>query len=77
MLVHEYDRGKRHLEGEGPGPAHPVVEAPRGVSDAELQRLISEHGIILSMWLGEDEIIRGERERPGPPVRETSPRVYE
>ncbi len=26
-------------------------------------------------FLGEDQIMRGERERPGPPVRETSPGV--
>lgn len=77
VLIHEYDRGKRHHDGEDPGPAHPVVEALRGISDAELEALIREHGTILGMWLGEDEIVRGLRERPGPPVRETSPGVYE
>jgi hypothetical protein len=63
-------------ESEDPGPAHPVVEALRGTTDAELRRPMSEHGTVLGAWLGEDEIIRGERERPGPLVREASPGVY-
>lgn len=77
VLIHEFDRGGRHSGGEDPGPAHPVVEALREVSDADLKAMMHEHGTILGMWLGEDEIIRGLKERPGPPVRETSPGVYE
>ncbi|HEX2183724.1 MAG TPA: hypothetical protein VHH10_15690 [Rubrobacteraceae bacterium] len=42
-----------------------------------MERLVPDQGTMILHWLGEDEIIRGERERPGPPVRETSPGVYE
>jgi hypothetical protein len=79
VFIHEYERGRRHYEGEDPAslPAHPVVEALRSTSDTDLATLMSEHGTILGHWLGEDEIIRGLRERPGPPVRETSPGCYE
>ncbi len=42
-----------------------------------LAALMSELGTVLGLWLGEDEIIWGLRERPGPPVRESSPGVYE
>lgn len=77
VLVHEYDRGRRHFDGEVPGAAHPVVEALRNTPDADLEALMREYGTILGMWLGEDEIIRGLKIRPGPPVRETSPGVYE
>src|ERR687893_1433044 len=73
----ESERGRRHYFGEEPGPAHPLVEALRKVSDEEMARIVSEHGTLLGMMVGEDQIMRGERERPGPPVRETSPGVYE
>ena len=76
-FLHETDRGRRHHFGEEPGPAHPMVVALREVSDAELARLTGEHGTLLGALLGEDEIMRGERERSGPPVRETGPGVYE
>lgn len=65
-FVHEYERGGRHLRGEDPGPAHPFVKALRTATN--LEALTSEHGTILAHWLGEDEILRGLRERPGPPV---------
>jgi hypothetical protein len=74
-LVHEHDRGRRHYEGEDPGPAHPLVEALRKAKD--LEALVREHGTMLGFFVGEDEIMRGERERSGSPVRETSPGVYE
>jgi hypothetical protein len=32
---------------------------------------------MLGQLVGEDQIMRGEVERPGLPVRETSPGVYE
>jgi hypothetical protein len=76
-FLHEYDRGRRHFEGEEPGPAHPFLEALRNAADGEVERLVPTQGTIILMWLGEDEIIRGECERPGPPVRETLPGVYE
>src|SRR5918997_4228211 len=76
-FLHESARGRRHYFGEDPGPAHPMVEALREVFNSELARLIGEHGMMMGILLGEDEIMRGVRERPGPPVRETSPGVYE
>jgi hypothetical protein len=76
-FLHESDRGRRHYFGEDPGPAHPFVEALRDAAPGEVERLVPTQGTVLELWLGEDEIIRGERERPGPPVRETSPAVYE
>jgi hypothetical protein len=65
-FLHEYERGRRHHDGEEPGPAHPLVEALRKAKD--LQGLMAEHGTILGHLVGEDAIIRGEMERPGPPV---------
>ena len=76
-FLHETERGRRYYFGEDPGPVHPMVEALREVSDSELARLMSDHGTMLGHFVGEDEIMRGVRERPGPPVRETSPGVYE
>jgi hypothetical protein len=75
-LVHEaYERGSRHFDGEDPGPAHPMVEALRKAKN--LEALTREHGTLIGEFVGEDEIMRGERERPGPPVQEISPGVYE
>jgi hypothetical protein len=76
-FLHESDRGRRHYFGEDPGPAHPFVEALRDAAPGEVERLVPTQGTVLELWLGEDEIVRGIRERPGPPVRETSPGVYE
>jgi hypothetical protein len=53
------------------------VKALRNAAEGEVERLVPMQGTVLELWLGEDEIIRGERERPGPPVQETSPGVYE
>jgi hypothetical protein len=63
VFVHEYERWTQ----EEPGPAHPFVEALRTATN--LEALMSEHGTVLGHWVGEDEISRGLRERPGPPVR--------
>lgn len=41
-----------------------VDAVPEGVED-----LTKRHVTILAMWVGEDEIIRGERGRPGPLVK--------
>ena len=76
-FLHETARWRRAYFGEDPGPAHPIIEAVRKVSDEELARILSENGTLLGHLVGEDQIMRGERERPGPPVRETSSRVYE
>jgi len=64
----EFERGRRHYFGEEPGLAHPMIEALRKASDEELQRVIREHGMLLGHLVGEDLIMRGELERPGPPV---------
>jgi len=71
--MHEYQRGRRHFEGEEPGAAHPFVQALRNAAPGEVERLVPTQGTIITLWLGEDAIIRGERERPGPPVEETAP----
>ena len=76
-FMHEMRRGGRHLDGEDPGPAHPFVEALRDAAPGEVERLVPRQGTIIAHFLGEDEITRGERERSGPPVTETSPGVYE
>ena len=74
-FVHEMERGRRHCFGEDPGSAHPIIKALRKVSDEEMARVVRDHGMLLGDLVGEDEIIRGLKERPGPPVRETSPGV--
>jgi hypothetical protein len=76
-FLHESARGRRHYFGKEVGPAHPIIEALRKVSDEELTRILHENGTLLGQLLGEDQIMRGEVERPGRPVRETSPGVYE
>lgn len=57
-FVHEMARGRRHYFGEDPGPAHPIIEALRHVSEAELARIVSEQGTMLGHLVGEDERIR-------------------
>jgi len=76
-FIHEFERGRRHSSGEDPGVAHPFVEALRQAAPGEIERLVPTQGTIITLWLGEDEIVRGLRERPGPPVVERSPGVYE
>lgn len=66
-FLHEYDRGKRDFDGEEPGPAHPFVVALRTATN--IDALMSEQGTMVGFMLGEDEIIRGVKERPGPPVK--------
>jgi hypothetical protein len=75
-FIHETERWMRP-DGEDPGPAHPFVEALRNAASGEVERLIPTQGTMILTFLGEDQIMCGERERPGPPVRETSPGVYE
>jgi hypothetical protein len=67
-FIHEMERGRRSDGGEEPGPAHPMIEALRKVSEEEMARVMRDHGTLLGALVGEDAIIRGERERPGPPV---------
>ncbi len=76
-FLHEAERWRRAYFGEDPGPAHPFVEALRGAGEGVVEELVPEQGTMILHFLGEDAIIRGERERLGPPVRETSPGVYE
>jgi len=70
---HEYERGRRHFDGLDPGVAHPFVVALRNAAPGEVERLVPEQGTILTLWIGEDEIIRGLRERTGPPATENAP----
>jgi hypothetical protein len=74
-FLHEYERGSKHINGEDPGPAHPMIEALRKAKD--LGAVVAEHGTLLGSLVGEDQIMRGEMERPGPPVNEVRPGVYE
>jgi hypothetical protein len=67
-FLHETARWRRSYFGEDPGEAHPVVVALRTATN--LEALMSEQGTMLGTFLGEDEIMRGVRERPGPQVRE-------
>ncbi len=76
-FVYEFERGRRHSSGEDPGPPHPVIKALRKAEDGELERLISTHGTMVGILVAEAAIISGERERPGPPVVERSPGVFE
>ena len=62
VFVHEYGRWTQ----DDPGPAHAFVVALRTATN--LEALVAEHGTVLGHWVGEDAIIRGEMERPGPPV---------
>jgi hypothetical protein len=76
-FVFEFERGRRHSSGEDPGVPHPVIEALRKAEDGELARLMDEYGTMVGILVAEDAIISGERERPGPPVTETAPGVFE
>jgi hypothetical protein len=62
VFGHEYGRWTQ----DDPGPAHPFVVALRTATN--LEALMAEHGTVLGNWVGEDTIIRGKTERPGPPV---------
>ena len=73
-FLHESERGRRHYFGKDPGPAHQFVGALRNAAEGKAERT---QGSIILHFLGADTILRGERGRPGPPVRETSPGVYE
>lgn len=65
-FLHETERGRRHFEGEEPGEAHPLTVALRTATN--LEDLQHDNGTILGLFVGEDEILRGVRERPGPSV---------
>jgi hypothetical protein len=65
-FLHEMDRGRRHHFGEEPGDAHPFVVALRTATN--LEALMAEQGTVVGLLLGEDKIMRGEIECPGPPV---------
>src|ERR671917_177912 len=67
-LLHEMDRGGKQAAGEDPGQAHPLVEALRNAEN--LDRRMREYGTLLGCFVDEDAIMRGEMERPGPPVKE-------
>ena len=65
-FLHEIARGRRAFDGEEPGQGHPFIVALRTANN--LEALMSEQGTMIGQLLGEDEIICGVRERPGPPV---------
>jgi hypothetical protein len=74
-FLHETARWRRGYEGVDPGEAHPFVVALRTATN--LEDLMAGQGTMVGMFLGEDEILRGVRERGGAPVQEISPGVYE
>ena len=74
-FMFEWERGRRHHAGEDPGPAHPLVGALRNARDIEA--IMREHGTMMGAFVDEDQVMRGERERPGSPVKETRPGLYE
>ncbi len=65
-FMHEMGRMREHGGGEEPGPAHPFIAALRTATN--LEALMLEQGTFIGTLLGEDEVIRGVRERKGPPV---------
>ena len=69
-FLHEMERGKKHRDGEAPqgdaDDAHPLTVALRTATN--LEDLMREEGTVMGLFVGEDEILRGVRERPGPPV---------
>ena len=65
-FLHEMERGRRHYFREEPGDAHPFVVALRTATNMEA--LMAERGTVVGLLLGEDMIMRGEIERPGPRV---------
>jgi hypothetical protein len=62
-FLHETARWRRNYFGEEPGEAHPFVVALRTATN--LDALVSEQGTMVGLMLGEDEIMRGVRERGG------------
>ena len=67
-FVHEFARDRRTWNGEEPGPAHPIIEALRHVSEEELQRVIREQGTMLGHLVTEDERIQ----RGAGPIKDLS-----
>jgi len=72
---YEYERGRRHYDGEDPGPAHPMLGALRNAKD--LEAIVKEHGEMMRAFVDEDNVMRGEAESPGPSVKEVRPGYYE
>lgn len=66
-FMHEMDRMRHHHDGEEPKPAHPFIVALRTASNLDTR--MAEQGTMVGHLLGEDEIMRGIRERPGPSVK--------
>lgn len=67
-FLHETGRWRRAFRGADPGEAHPFTVALRTATN--LEALVSEQGTMILHFLGEDEIIRGARERSGAGPRE-------
>jgi hypothetical protein len=42
-----------------------------------LKGIVAEHGTLLGALVGEDQVMSGEAERQGPPVKEVRPGHYE
>ncbi len=66
-FLREDERSRAHYDGEEVPPAHPMTVALREAKD--LEAVVKEYGTMMGIFVGEDEIMRGVRERPGPPVK--------
>lgn len=68
-LVSSYDRGRAHLEGEPLPEPHPLLQALYSASEETVNELSEAHGMgMVGFMAGEEQIVRGDVERPGPEV---------
>jgi hypothetical protein len=67
-LVSSCDRGRAQLDGEAIPEPHPLLDALYGASEEAVEELVGVHGWGLGMLAGEEEVVRGDVERPGPEV---------
>ncbi len=75
-FLHEMERGERHFAGEQAPWRGPSVR--RSFEERHESGCAYEGaGTMVGHFLGENEIIHGVRERPGPAIGEISSGVYE
>jgi hypothetical protein len=59
----ESRRWRAGYRGASIPPPHPVVEALRRARAGEIRRLSTQYGHLISQMVGEDAVLRGERQR--------------
>lgn len=62
-LRHESRRWRAGYRGASIAPPHPVVEALRQARAGEIRRLSTQYGHLIAQMVGEDAVLRGERQR--------------